>query len=135
MPNDSFPITSILWPLTSVFAIILPMSDQPLDIRPVGDTELLILWPDSHRSLYPYPYLRLNCACAQCVDEWSGKRKLTLDKIPSDVRPLKRDSVGHYALRFDWSDGHNTGIYGFDFLRKICPCEACVQARAAQVKP
>jgi DUF971 family protein len=36
-----------------------------------------------------------------------------------DVHPLSVEYVGEYALRFDWSDGHKTGIYPFDFLRDI----------------
>jgi DUF971 family protein len=35
------------------------------------------------------------------------------------------EPVGNYALRFRWSDGHDTGIYTFDFLRRLCPCAEC----------
>lgn len=107
------------------------MSQRPIDIRKVGDSELLVLWPDSHRSLYSFKYLRFNCSCAQCVDEWTGRRQLTLDRIPGDIHPLDTASVGSYGIRFRWSDGHETGIYGFDHLRKICPCEACSCEREA----
>jgi DUF971 family protein len=34
--------------------------------------------------------------------------------------------MGAYALRVDWSDGHDTGIYTFEYLLEICPCEKCV---------
>jgi DUF971 family protein len=33
--------------------------------------------------------------------------------------------VGNYAISFAFSDGHGTGIYRFDFLREICPCDLC----------
>jgi DUF971 family protein len=36
-----------------------------------------------------------------------------------DVHPLSVEYVGEYALRFDWSDGHRTGIYPWDYLREI----------------
>lgn len=98
---------------------------QPIEIRPVGETEVLITWEDGHRSLYPYPFLRLNCPCAGCRDEWSGKRLIALDKIPADIKALEMASVGRYAVRFRWSDRHETGIYGYDFLRGLCPCESC----------
>jgi DUF971 family protein len=39
------------------------------------------------------------------------------------------EAVGGYAIRMSWSDGHNTGIYSFDHLRRICPCEACRAVR------
>ena len=100
---------------------------QPLEWRPVGETEIFISWDDSHRSLYPYRYLRLNCPCAACRDEWSGLRLITLDKIPEDIKPLEMVPVGLYAFRFRWNDRHESGIYGFDFLRGICPCDACIQ--------
>jgi DUF971 family protein len=41
------------------------------------------------------------------------------------VRPLSIDSVGRYAIRFHWSDGHSTGIYTFEHLRELCPCPIC----------
>jgi DUF971 family protein len=31
--------------------------------------------------------------------------------------------VGNYALQLNWSDGHNSGIYSWQFLRELCPCE------------
>jgi len=38
------------------------------------------------------------------------------------VVPLKVSLVGAYAIRIDWSDGHSTGIYTYEFLWEICPC-------------
>jgi len=38
--------------------------------------------------------------------------------------------TGNYALKINWSDGHNTGIYNFRDLRANCPCEVCMAARA-----
>ena len=104
---------------------------QPLDVRPVGETEILITWEDAHRSLYRYEYLRFNCPCAGCCDEWSGKRLIALNKIPKDIRVLETAPVGRYALQFRWSDGHATGIYSFDFLRMICPCENCQKGKVS----
>jgi DUF971 family protein len=33
--------------------------------------------------------------------------------------------MGSYAIRIDWSDGHDTGIFTFEYLKAICPCEQC----------
>jgi DUF971 family protein len=98
---------------------------KPIDIRAVGEDELLISWEDGHRSLYKNDYLRLNCPCAGCRDEWSGKRLITLNKIPANISPLATSPVGNYAIRIKWSDRHETGIYGFEFLKSICPCAIC----------
>jgi DUF971 family protein len=35
--------------------------------------------------------------------------------------------VGNYAIQIEFTDGHNTGIYSYDYLRTICPCEACAR--------
>jgi DUF971 family protein len=44
------------------------------------------------------------------------------------LKMLNVEAVGHYAIRIEWSDGHNTGIYSYDHLRKICSCEECQSA-------
>ncbi len=35
------------------------------------------------------------------------------------------EPVGSYALQIKWNDGHQSGIYSFDHLRSVCPCEEC----------
>jgi DUF971 family protein len=46
--------------------------------------------------------------------------------VPSDVKATGYSMVGLYAIAFAWSDGHNTGIYPYDFLLGLCECEKCV---------
>src|SRR3990167_9057725 len=94
---------------------------EPKELRKLGNKNLKIFWNDGHESLYPFRYLRQNCRCAMCVDEWSGELVLSKETVPQDLEGLKVEIVGQYALSFHFSDGHNTGIYVFDFLRKICP--------------
>ncbi len=99
---------------------------QPVDIGPsAGGKRLRILWKDGHESLYSPRYLRLRCPCADCVDEMTGRPLLDPMTVPEDVYPLEINYVGRYALAFHWSDGHTTGIYPFDLLRSMCPCEEC----------
>jgi DUF971 family protein len=64
--------------------------------------------------------------CAACVDEFTGQRKVGHGSIPSTLERLSVAPVGNYALQFGWSDGHDTGIYTFDYLRKLCPCLRCL---------
>ena len=45
--------------------------------------------------------------------------------VPAHLRMNSVEQVGHYAIRILWNDGHNTGIYSYDHLRKICPCAEC----------
>ncbi len=98
------------------------------DIRPVGETEILLSWEDGHRSLYPYRLLRFLCPCAGCVDEHTGQRTIRKETIAETIRISDFAPVGLYGIKFRWNDGHQTGIYSFDYLRKICPCETCSSA-------
>ncbi|MFW6079954.1 MAG: DUF971 domain-containing protein [Gemmatimonadota bacterium] len=104
------------------------MSDatRPIDVGPNEDaSKLRIRWADGHVSEYAPHYLRVNCRCAACRDEMTGEPLLDPARVAGDVHPLAIQYVGRYALRFDWSDGHSTGIYPFELLRAICPCDAC----------
>jgi ATP-binding protein involved in chromosome partitioning len=95
----------------------------------VGPTEdgskLRIDWQDGHRSEYLPLFLRLACRCAACIDEMSGEPRLDPNLVDPEVYPAAIKYVVRYALQFDWSDGHTTGIYPFDLLREICPCVEC----------
>ncbi len=108
------------------------MTDDPFTPRRVAPTDdghaLRIDWADGHTSVYEPRYLRLQCPCAQCVEETSGRGLLRPESIPEDVMPLEIQYVGRYALLFLWSDGHATGIYPFNYLRGLCLCEECLGA-------
>lgn len=99
------------------------MSDPkhvPKKIEQRGPDRLGIHWSDGADSEYEVRALRLACACAECVDEWSGEARLDPGSVPDDVRPLKIESVGRYAIQIEWSDGHASGIYPFRRLRELC---------------
>lgn len=80
---------------------------------------LAITWADGATSALDVRRLRLACACAQCVDEWSGAGRLDPQTVPADIRPLRIETVGRYALQIEWSDGHSSGIYPFRRLRAL----------------
>ncbi len=86
--------------------------------------EIAVSWADGHESYYPAHLLRCACACAHCVDEMSGRKTLRDEDVSQDVRPLEIHPVGRYAIAIKWSDGHDTGIYSFDQLRRLCPSES-----------
>ncbi len=95
------------------------------------DDGVLIDWDGAgHRALYPARALRLACPCAECVEEMSGRPLLDPGAVARDVRPAALALVGAYGLRISWSDGHGTGIYTFDRLRRDCPCARCAAAGA-----
>ncbi len=92
----------------------------PEEVGPSDDgTRLRIAWKDGEVALYEPRALRLRCPCAGCVDEMTGERMLTPAMVPPSVHPTAIHYVGRYALGFEWSDGHHTGIYPFDYLRRL----------------
>jgi ATP-binding protein involved in chromosome partitioning len=91
----------------------------PVQIQQAGARELAIRWSDGRESVYDVRDLRLACGCATCVDEWSGEGRLDPASVPEDVRPLRIEPVGRYAIQIEWSDGHATGIYPFERLRQL----------------
>jgi DUF971 family protein len=52
--------------------------------------------------------VRLDCRCAACVEEFTGRALLDPKTVPSDVRPLNLAPIGRYATSIDWSDGHKS---------------------------
>jgi len=99
---------------------------KPLEFRKVGEEELFTEWDDGHRSLLSARLLRLNCPCANCVDEWTGQRTIKEEALPARLGVTDWKPVGHYGVRFTWSDGHDTGIFSFTRLRKLCRCPSCL---------
>jgi DUF971 family protein len=93
----------------------------PTHIRALTDRgELELQWPDGGTNRLPFRLLREECPCAACVDENTGRRILNVAAIPHDIRPTGMSFTGNYALKIAWSDGHNTGLYTWDHLAKLC---------------
>jgi DUF971 family protein len=97
-----------------------------LDLK--RDEKLEIQWQDGLTSVYPIAYLRKHCPCASCKTfraAQASKPRTSLTVFSKTAEgPLAAthaELVGGYALRIDWSDQHNTGIYSFDYLREISP--------------
>jgi DUF971 family protein len=101
-----------------------------LEIRaPRGARTMSVLFEDGHEGVYPHELLRGYCPCAQCQGHSGPIRYVAAG--PSDgaerLELGELAEVGNYALRLTWGDGHSTGLYSFQYLRKLCACAACVQ--------
>lgn len=90
----------------------------PKEVKGDGQN-LIVVWQDGVESKLPFRELRFRCPCAVCVDEMSGERRITADSVAADVTPKDVRQVGRYAIQITWSDGHNTGIYSYSYLRQI----------------
>ena len=100
---------------------------QHVEVNTAGD--LVVKWADGHESIHKPYNLRINCRCAGCVDEGSGEQTLEAKRVPLDLSIRRTTPVGRYALAFEFSDGHRTGIYSFDLLRELCECDVCSSQR------
>jgi DUF971 family protein len=92
---------------------------EPREIKQEGDYGFRITWADNFVSNYTAAELRRACPCAQCVNEWTGQRTLKPENISDELSIIDVSIVGRYALNFRWSDGHETGIYSFRYLREL----------------
>lgn len=95
-------------------------------------------WTDGHHSSYPLGYLRDECPCATCTGAHGNEPQKTTYSQPAaspfpmyqpKLKMLDVEEVGSYAFRISWSDGHSSGIYSYEHMRKICPCPSCKAAR------
>ena len=93
----------------------------PTNVQLIGE-EVAIVWDDGAESYFTFEKLRAASPSAETAGERDifgrqygghGPKKF------SGVRVLGWRQVGNYALRFDFSDGHNTGLYAYDYLRKL----------------
>jgi DUF971 family protein len=80
-------------------------------------------WGDGHTSIYPFQFLRGYCPCATCQGHArSALRWQDADEV--DLVGVRL--VGNYGISPQWSDGHETGIFADQNLRRICPCPECL---------
>lgn len=89
------------------------------DIAQVDGRTLRITWTDGRTDRFDVVQLRRKCPCATCIDEWTREQRLKPSDVADTVRPVRIDSVGSYALKIEFSDGHSTGIYTFPMLRSL----------------
>ena len=99
-------------------------------------TGVEIDWKDGHHSKWTFAWLRNACPCATCHDEREKSGRVPGEAKPkpqtllvmyeAPPRPVEVTPVGKYALKFKWNDGHEAGIYSWDYLRRVCRCDACV---------
>jgi DUF971 family protein len=117
-----------------------PVDPKSVKVNLTTGTGVDIEWQDGHRSHYSFPFLRDACPCALCDDERDkdGRNpgeppKLKPGALPMfkpAIKAVSAEGVGKYAIKFHWNDGHELGIYSWQFLRDVCPCGEC-KARAA----
>ena len=101
-----------------------PAQVTPLDINlSLKDQTLAITWQDGGRSEFQLGRLRRVCPCATCrKDRDKPSTSLAILKMPAGggkIEVIDAELMGHYAINLKWSDGHNSGIYDYKYLRTL----------------
>ena len=90
----------------------------------VMENNIAIKWNDGSESFIDNQTIRKKCPCANC----SGESDVFGNIYKSDTPKSENTNqyiinryinIGHYAIRIIWGDGHNTGIYSFEFLKSL----------------
>ena len=112
---------------------------KSVDVNITSGSGMDIEWQDGHRSSYGFSYLRDACPCALCDEQREQDGRVpgepqkpapgSLPMFKEPPKPTGAKAVGHYAINFTWRDGHQHGIYSWDYLRAICPCQGCCSNR------
>lgn len=100
----------------------VPATGGPQDLPcafDLGAAGLEILWADGETRGIPARDLRIACPCAACRDEVTGARLLDPEAVPLTVAPTRIWSVGNYAIGIAFSDGHGSGIYTYQAVRRM----------------
>jgi DUF971 family protein len=96
------------------------MTDAPTNIRAQQAEQVLELtWEGGNVDRLPYRYLRGECPCASCRDEWTGQRTIDPNSIRPDLKLEGMEGIGNYAVRLAWSDGHSSGLYTWETLQRL----------------
>jgi DUF971 family protein len=101
----------------------------PTEIKKTGPREITVRWDDGHVSVFHTKYLRSECMCANCVNEITGQRMLDADKVSEEITVTGAEHVGRYGVKFIFSDRHDDGIYTWERLRQLCPCQECSEEK------
>lgn len=99
---------------------MVPSNSQvwPVEIRLDRERrQLVVAYDDGRRDTLDAEYLRVESPSAE-VQGHTPDQKVTVGG-KSAVAITGVDTVGTYAVRLTFSDGHSTGIYSWSYLRKL----------------
>lgn len=102
------------------------MSERPVHLDLDRRRGLTIHWAGGARSFYPIDYLRRMSPSADAAAIRDEIERNPLAVVPAStgrdaLAAVDAELVGNYAVRIRFSDGHDTGIYSWDYLREIDP--------------
>lgn len=123
--NSDSPVSQEFIRIAKNLATEISVQGQKAGGKPVpakinlNGAEIVFEWTDGTQTAISSRDLRLACPCAGCVNEFTGQRTLNPQSVPADIHPLAVHTIGRYAVQIVWSDRHNTGLYGYDYVRRL----------------
>jgi DUF971 family protein len=92
----------------------------PSSLKIVDREYLEIDWDDGTKDSIKLSNLRLNCPCALCASDRENRSDKYFPIFRNDELTITNlNKIGNYAIGVSWKDGHNTGIYEFNYLKKL----------------
>jgi DUF971 family protein len=95
----------------------------PIQLKKTENNSLSVKWNDDSVTEIPLTKLRDECPCVNCKGESVIFESYIPIKSPFKAAGYyeidKIETVGNYAISIKWKDGHDTGIYSWDILRKL----------------
>ncbi len=83
------------------------------------ESGITLRWANGDETHVDSRTLRAACQCALCVDEYTNEPKLDPGTLPEAIHPKTVDTVGNYALSIEWSDGHTTGFFPYEQIKRL----------------
>ncbi len=120
-------------PLSVVYprAMIEKPSNTPREIKKTGSSGIAVRWADGSISELSSEILRRRCPCAACREKrgddshakpLTGKKRSLMiveSNLQQELELQQIWGVGQYAIGLRWGDGHDSGIYTFEYLREL----------------
>ena len=95
----------------------------PKQLKIKESKSLLIIWEDGSQSEISLKYLRDECPCANCKGETILFKTIRPVRVkfdtPGKYEIKNIEVVGGYAAKISWKDGHDTGIYSWEYLKTL----------------
>ena len=116
---------------------VAAVTPAKVKVKLTQGTGVEIAWKDGLVSAWTFAWLRYACPCALCNEEREKTGRQPGEAKPkaggpfalyeAPPRPLEVTPVGKYALRFKWNDGHESGIYSWEYLRRVSLAKVAAQ--------
>lgn len=107
---------------------LLKVNDESIDRSHNICLGLKIVWPDNTKVILKSELLRNMCPCSLCskgvnkvnsIDKFHAKLTIVQNEIHDQISLREIWKIGRYAIGIRWGDNHDSGIYSYEYLKKL----------------